>query len=109
VLHASSAEAALLLVDGKRLALITLDIMLPRMDGWELLRRLKQTPALAGIPVVIVSIMADRAKGIALGAAHVTSKPLSRKELGGFLAELGLLPSSDVTPPRLPVVVEPVS
>jgi PAS domain S-box-containing protein len=92
VLHAVSAEAALILASQQPLSLITLDIMLPNMDGWELLRRLKETPALNGIPVVIISILADRTKGMALGAADVMSKPLSRQELCGSLVELGLFP-----------------
>ncbi|MDB4936572.1 MAG: hybrid sensor histidine kinase/response regulator [Labilithrix sp.] len=92
VLHAASAEAAIVLAAGQALSLITLDIMLPNMDGWELLRRLKDMPALTGVPVVIISIVADRAKGLALGAADVMSKPLSRQELCGSLVELGLFP-----------------
>jgi len=62
-------------------AVIVLDILLPGMDGWECLARLKQTPALAHIPVVIVSMVADREKGRALGAAAVLQKPLRREEL----------------------------
>ena len=46
VLHAASAEAALALAMQQPLALITLDIMLPNMDGWEFLSRIKQVPAL---------------------------------------------------------------
>jgi hypothetical protein len=46
VLHAASAEAALVLAVQQPLSLITLDIMLPNMDGWEFLTRLKQVPAL---------------------------------------------------------------
>jgi CheY-like chemotaxis protein len=94
VLHAASAEAALVLAAQQPLSLITLDIMLPAMDGWEFLTRLKQAPALARIPVVIISIVADRSKGVALGAARVMQKPLSRQALHGSLVELGLLPPS---------------
>src|SRR5204862_4147461 len=60
VLHAASAEAALVLAVQQPLSLITLDIMLPNMDGWEFLGRIKQVPALMHIPVVIISIVADR-------------------------------------------------
>jgi len=76
------------------LSLITVDIMLPNMDGWELLARLKQVPALARIPVVIISIVADRTKGFALGAAAVMQKPISRQELYQSLVHLGLFPPS---------------
>ena len=94
VLHAASAEAALVLAVQQPLVLITLDIMLPNMDGWEFLGRIKQVPALAVIPVVIISIVAERNKGFALGAAAVMQKPISREELYGALVNLGLSPVS---------------
>ncbi len=94
VLHAGSAEAALALAVQQPLSLITLDIMLPDMDGWEFLSRLKQIPDLRRIPVVIISIAADRNKGFALGAAAVMQKPISRQELYESLVDLGLFPVS---------------
>ncbi|HET6148432.1 MAG TPA: response regulator [Polyangia bacterium] len=94
VLHAASAEAALELAAEQPLALITLDIMLPLMDGWELISRFKQVPSLGRIPVVIISVAADRSKGFALGAAAVMQKPISRQELYQSLVELGLIPLS---------------
>lgn len=92
ILHAPSAEEALILAEQHVLSLITLDLMLPKMDGWELLGRLKQMPALKHVPIVIVSIVADRNKGFALGAAAVMQKPLSRQELYDSLVALGLIP-----------------
>ncbi len=92
VLHATSAEAALRIAEQQPLSLITLDIMLPDMDGWEFLSRIKQVPALARIPVVIISIVADHNKGFALGAAAIMQKPISRQELYESLVELGLFP-----------------
>ena len=68
--------------------------MLPTMDGWEFLSRIKQVSALRCIPVVIISMVADRNKGFALGAAAVMQKPISRKELYDSLVELALLPLS---------------
>jgi PAS domain S-box-containing protein len=94
VLHATSAETALVLAAQQPLSLITLDIMLPNLDGWEFLSRLKQVPELMRIPVVIISIVADRNRGFALGAAAVMQKPMSRQELSEALGELGLLPLS---------------
>ncbi len=94
VLHAASAEAALTLAVQQPLSLITLDILLPNMDGWDLLSRLKQLPALRRVPVVIISILADRTKGFALGAAAVMQKPISRQELYESLLDLGLFPIS---------------
>jgi CheY-like chemotaxis protein len=60
---------------------ITLDIGLPKLDGWELLSRLKADPAVAEIPVVIVSMVDERGKGLALGAAEYLVKPVRRDEL----------------------------
>jgi PAS domain S-box-containing protein len=94
VLHAASAEAALVLAVQQPLSLITLDIMLPNMDGWEFLGRIKQVPALKRIPVVIISIAANRNKGFALGAAAVMQKPIARQELYESLVELGMFPVS---------------
>jgi PAS domain S-box-containing protein len=94
VLHAASAEDAMVLARQQALALITLDIMLPNMDGWELLKHLKQVPELRRIPVVIISIVADRNEGFALGAAAVIEKPISRQALYDSLLDLGLFPVS---------------
>ncbi len=92
VLHAASAEAALALAMQQPLALISLDIMLPNMDGWELLGRIKQIPALSHVPIVIISILADSARGFALGAAAIMQKPVSRQALSESMVGLGLLP-----------------
>ena len=93
VVHAASAEEALKLAMRQPLALITLDIMMmPNMDGWELLTRLKQAPELQRIPAVIISIAADRDKGFSLGAAAVIQKPVSRQELYRSLVDLNLFP-----------------
>ena len=91
VVHAPTGEIGLALAVQHSLSLITLDIMLPDMDGWEFLASLKRVAGLKNIPVLIVSIMADRNKGFAFGAAAVIQKPFSRKELYESLTELGLL------------------
>ena len=81
--------------------LITLDIMLPKMDGWEFLTRLKRIPELTLVPVVIISIVAERNRGFALGAAAVMQKPISRQELCDSLVELGLFPGTLERPLRV--------
>jgi CheY-like chemotaxis protein len=95
VLHALSAEDAMQLAMEQPVSLITLDIMLPGMDGWSFLRRLKAAPALAQIPVVIISIEADASRGEALEAAAVLQKPISRQELTDSLLALQLVPTND--------------
>jgi CheY-like chemotaxis protein len=94
VLHADSAESGLTAAARQPLALITLDIGLPNMDGWEFLSRIKNVPALSCIPVVIISIAADPSRGFALGAAAVMQKPLTNQALYGSLVQLGLLPGA---------------
>ncbi len=64
---------------------ITLDVFMPEMDGWEVLRSLKSDPRTSGIPVILVTIGADRETGLVLGAAGYLMKPVDRESL---LAEI---------------------
>jgi signal transduction histidine kinase/CheY-like chemotaxis protein len=70
--------------------LITLDLLLPKIDGWDLLVRLKEEPETREIPVVIVSIVEERGKGFALGATDYLVKPVSREELVNVLQRVSL-------------------
>jgi two-component system, NtrC family, sensor kinase len=65
---------------------ITLDVMMPGMDGWAVLAALKADPATADIPVVMVTIVDDRNLGYALGAADYLTKPIDRERLVAVLA-----------------------
>jgi CheY-like chemotaxis protein len=65
---------------------VILDVLLPRLDGWELLARLKRDPDTAAVPVVIVSMLDERGAGFALGAAEYLVKPVVRDELLAALA-----------------------
>jgi CheY-like chemotaxis protein len=69
-----------------RPAAITLDVLLPDVDGWTVLAALKGEPALSGIPVVIVTIVDEQRRGIALGAAGYLTKPVDRERLVEILA-----------------------
>jgi signal transduction histidine kinase/CheY-like chemotaxis protein len=60
---------------------ITLDIMMPQKDGWQVLRELKQTPETQDIPVVILSIIDNKRLGFSLGAAEYIVKPVERQVL----------------------------
>jgi len=60
---------------------ITLDIMMPGMDGWAVLSKLKADPALAAIPVVVATIIDDRNLSVSLGAAGYITKPIDREHL----------------------------
>ena len=60
---------------------ITLDVMMPDLDGWSVLAALRQNSELADIPVIMVSIVDDKRRGIALGAAGYLTKPIDRERL----------------------------
>jgi len=60
---------------------IVLDIILPRLDGWDLLAAVKADPEVADIPVIIVSMLDERGKGFALGAAEYLVKPVGRDDV----------------------------
>jgi len=81
VVYADSGEQALEVARKEQPGVITLDIMMPQTDGWSVLTALKQTPELADIPVVLVSLVENRSLGFALGAAAVVPKPIDREML----------------------------
>jgi signal transduction histidine kinase/CheY-like chemotaxis protein len=60
---------------------ITLDIMMPKKDGWQVLRELKKTPETQDIPVIILSIVDNKRLGFSLGAAEYLVKPLEKQVL----------------------------
>jgi signal transduction histidine kinase/CheY-like chemotaxis protein len=73
--------------DGLRMAAelkpdaITLDVMMPGMDGWAVLSALKADPILADIPVVMLTVVQDRSIGYALGVSDYLTKPIERGRL----------------------------
>ena len=69
-----------------RPAVVLLDIRLPGIDGWAVLEALKADPETRDIPVIVVSIVDERARGVALGAAAYLVKPVSRDDLLAALA-----------------------
>lgn len=70
---------------------VLLDIRLPGMDGWAVLEALKADATTRDIPVVVVSIVDEHARGVALGAAAYLVKPVSRDALLGALKSVGVL------------------
>lgn len=97
VLHASSAEAALVLAPQQPLSLITLDLVLPGMDGWEFLLHIRESSDLARVPVVVIAGQADSNMALAGGASVVMQKPISRSHLQTSLSGLGLHPDEEKT------------
>ena len=89
-----SAEEALQLAGGITPDLVTLDIRLPGMDGWDFLTRIKDIPTWSHVPVVVVSLAADHEIGLSLGAASVLQKPFGPSEFIQELERLGFKPSN---------------
>jgi signal transduction histidine kinase/ActR/RegA family two-component response regulator len=92
-LHVASVgdgESGLDAVRRERPAAVLLDIRLPGIDGWAVLRALKADPDTADIPVIVISIVEERSRGHALGAADYLVKPVSRDELLAALAAVGV-------------------
>ncbi len=81
VLLAGSGQDALWLAREEQPQLITLDIMLPDIDGFMVLEQLKDHPVTAPIPVIIISMLGEEDKGYALGAVDYVVKPFSEKQL----------------------------
>jgi GAF domain-containing protein/DNA-binding response OmpR family regulator len=81
VVAARGGQEGLRLVRELRPAAVTLDIMMPDLDGWTVLAAIKGDPALAGVPVVLMSIVDDKSRGYALGAADYLIKPVDRINL----------------------------
>jgi signal transduction histidine kinase/CheY-like chemotaxis protein len=87
---AASGKDAVALARELQPRLITLDVMMPSMDGWSVLTALKADPATADIPVVMISIVDDRQLGFSLGAADYLTKPIDRNRLVSILAKHAL-------------------
>jgi CheY-like chemotaxis protein len=81
VVTAPGGREGLRLVRELRPAAVTLDIMMPDIDGWTVLAAIKGDPELAGIPVVLMSIVDQKNRGYALGAADYLVKPVDRVKL----------------------------
>jgi CheY-like chemotaxis protein len=85
VVTASGGQEGLRLARELHPAAITLDIMMPDIDGWTVLAAIKGDPELADIPVVLVSIEDDKKRGYSLGATDYMVKPVDRARLSGTL------------------------
>jgi signal transduction histidine kinase/DNA-binding response OmpR family regulator len=83
-------------------AAITLDVMLPDIDGWEVLKRLKDERTTSSIPVVVVSIVDNRELGISLGAVDCLVKPILAHELVDRLSKFKHLNSANA---QIPILV----
>ncbi|TAN32429.1 response regulator [bacterium] len=87
---ARTGTEALIKAHDDRPAAITLDILLPDLDGWEVLTRLKRDEATMDIPVIVVSVVDNPELGVALGALDYFVKPVQAAELMSRLARFNL-------------------
>jgi signal transduction histidine kinase/DNA-binding NarL/FixJ family response regulator len=81
VVAASNGEEGLRRAREVRPLVITLDVIMPECDGWEVLRKFKADPQLAQIPVIMVTIVDNEAMGFDLGASNYLIKPVDRDRL----------------------------
>jgi GAF domain-containing protein/CheY-like chemotaxis protein/HAMP domain-containing protein len=88
LVHASSGTEALALARTVRPDAITLDVMMPKPDGWDVLTALKADADLYDIPVIIVTMAPDRGIGLSLGAVDVLTKPVDRARLTALIHRL---------------------
>jgi CheY-like chemotaxis protein len=85
LLHANDGAEALELMRTSSPDLVTLDVMMPKVDGWSVLGKMKSDSALAHIPVIMLTIVDDRNLGYSLGAAEFMTKPVDRTRLVGLI------------------------
>ncbi len=86
VLEAANGREGLRLAGTERPDVITLDVLMPELDGWGVLSALKSDPLLASIPVVMLTITDQRNLGFSLGATEYLTKPIERAQLSAVLA-----------------------
>ncbi|MFY8215447.1 MAG: response regulator, partial [Chthoniobacterales bacterium] len=86
VILAASGAAGLELATTEQPDAITLDVMMPGMDGWSVLTALKSNPKTAWIPVIMVTMLHDRQMGFALGADDFITKPVETAKLRHILS-----------------------
>jgi signal transduction histidine kinase/ActR/RegA family two-component response regulator len=87
VVTANSADEGIRLARRIRPDLITLDIMMPRKNGWDALSELKSDAVLRSIPVIVVSVVAHESRGLIVGAASYLDKPVTREDLAEIVRQ----------------------
>jgi signal transduction histidine kinase/DNA-binding response OmpR family regulator len=85
LVHATGGAEALAMARTIRPDAITLDVMMPKPDGWDVLGALKADAELCDIPVIIVTVAPDRGVGLSLGAVEVLTKPVDRARLTALI------------------------
>lgn len=81
VVTASNGEEGIRLAKELHPSAITLDVLMPHMDGWKVLKLLKSDSEIRDIPVIILTVVSDTSVGLSLGATECLSKPVDRDHL----------------------------
>jgi DNA-binding response OmpR family regulator len=100
VVVASNGEEGLRLAKQENPLVITLDVVMPEFDGWSVLKKLKNDPALTDIPVIIVTIVDNEPMGLDLGAASYLVKPVDRDRLAVLVERYRMAHSASVNRPH---------
>jgi PAS domain S-box-containing protein len=87
ILHAHDGEEALAMMRESHPDIVTLDVMMPKIDGWSVLGIMKSEPSLQRIPVIMLTIVDDRNLGFSLGASEFMTKPIDRNRLLGLIKQ----------------------
>ena len=98
--HRHGGEEGLRLARQLRPEAITLDVMMPDMDGWSVLSALKSDTELCGIPVIMLTMVDDRKRGFGLGASDYVTKPVDRDRLSQILKKYACPNAPMPGPPR---------
>ena len=88
---ARDGEAALAVTEAQRIDLVVLDVMLPGLDGFEVCRRLRERPELAGLKILLLTARGrevERVRGLEEGADAYVRKPFSTRQLMKTVADL---------------------
>ena len=97
VVAAANGEEGFRLAKQIRPLLITLDVVMPECDGWTVLNRLKNDSDLAEIPVIMVTVVDNEARGLDLGASNYLIKPVQRDRLAVLVEKHRIARSSTIT------------
>jgi signal transduction histidine kinase/ActR/RegA family two-component response regulator len=90
LVRATDGREAVRLAQELRPQAVILDIRLPQLDGWQVLKRLQRDPRTADIPLIVVSVLDERSRGLAHGATAYLLKPVSRDDLTTALERAGV-------------------
>jgi CheY-like chemotaxis protein len=91
ILNAISGQKGIEIAQQLQPNAIILDVMIPEVDGWQILQRLQSNPATKSIPVIICSVFFDPELAFTLGAVEVLKKPIRREVLTASLRKIGIL------------------